>query len=245
MRIESVCFDLGSTLIYSPEPWTPIFQQADQALVTVLQRAGFPVDLQGLHKEHETFMETYYSRRDQDNRELTSLIVLKEILVKKGFGRVPDPILRAALDAEYAITQTNWRVEEDALPTLETLRSQGYRLALISNTSDDRNVQTLVDRFGFRPYFDAIITSAALGVRKPDPRIFQAALDQLASAPQHAAMVGDMPEADILGADQLGMFSIWILRRAANSESPVRADATVNRLDEIPALLAALPADIP
>jgi putative hydrolase of the HAD superfamily len=158
----------------------------------------------------------------------------------------------------YAITQQNWYLEDDAIPTLEMLRERGYRLGMISNTSDDKNVQQLVDRWKLRPYFEIIITSAGCGIRKPDERIFRLALDHFDVPPEATAMVGDTLEADILGANQIGIRSIWITRRvegpdfearplreridhstAYRSES-LRPDATISRLNEIPSLLAAV-----
>jgi len=154
--------------------------------------------------------------------------------------------VRAALDAMYAITQQNWYLEADALPTLKTLVGQGYRLGMVSNTSDDKNVQQLVDRWWLRPFFETIVTSAGCGIRKPDERIFQLALDHFRVPPQQTVMVGDTPEADILGANQLGIYSIWITRRAQTlqeGELAIQPQAVVSTLNQIPALLSEIEKD--
>ncbi len=140
----------------------------------------------------------------------------------------------------YAVTQQNWFLEDDALSTLEELKKLGYRLGLISNTSDDNNVQGLLDRWRLRSYFETIITSAALGIRKPDPRIFREALDHFHALPGEAAMVGDMLNADVLGANQAGIYSIWITRRIKlpdEGELEIQPQAVVSALQQIPALL--------
>jgi len=144
------------------------------------------------------------------------------------------------LEALYTVTQQNWYLEEDALSTLETLKSRGYRLGLISNTSDDLNVQGIVSRWGLRPYFETIVTSAALGIRKPDVRIFQVALDHFQVQSAEAAMVGDTLEADVLGANRLGIYSIWITRRInlpEDGELAIEPQAVVSALGQIPGLL--------
>jgi putative hydrolase of the HAD superfamily len=141
----------------------------------------------------------------------------------------------------YAVTQQNWYLEEDAISTLETLKSRGYRLGLISNTSDDRNVQGIVDRTGLRPFFEVILTSAALGIRKPDERIFQIALERFGVQPGTAVMVGDTLNADVLGANQSGIYSIWITHRAQipeEGELAIQPQAVVSALHQIPDLLA-------
>jgi HAD superfamily hydrolase (TIGR01662 family) len=246
-KFKVVFFDLGSTLIYSRDPWPPIYDQADRALVETLQRAGIRVEINSFFSEFGTFLDSYYAGRGTGLIEKTTFSLLSEILERNGFQGIPAPLIRAALDAMYAITQKNWFLEDDAIPTLKTLREHGYRLGMISNTSDDKNVQQLVDRDGLRPYFDFILTSASCGIRKPDERIFELALDYFGVPPEQTAMVGDTPEADILGANQLGIYSIWITRRVRVSEEgelAIQPQAVINALDQIPVLLAEIENDV-
>jgi HAD superfamily hydrolase (TIGR01662 family) len=237
-NLNVIFFDLGSTLIYTRDPWPPIYEQADRALVDVLKHAGIPLDTSAFSSEFATFLDNYYAERGTSIIERTTLSLLNEILGKKGFQSLPEATLRAALDGLYAVTQQNWYLEEDAISTLEILRGRGLRLGMISNTSDDENVQQLVDRWGLRPYFDSIVTSAGCGIRKPDERIFRLALEQFNVPPEQTVMVGDAPEADIIGANRMGMHSIWITRRITSLDSfPAQPDATVRVLSEIPAIL--------
>jgi putative hydrolase of the HAD superfamily len=244
-EFKVVLFDLGSTLIYSKDPWPPIYTQADQALVDVLQQAGIPLQIKTFSSEFETFLDTYYAGRSGP-QEKTTFSVLQELLEQKGFNSTPAAVVRAALDAMYSVTQKNWFIEEDAIPTLEKLREQGYRLGIVSNTSDDPNVQTLVDRWGLHPYFETIITSAGCGIRKPDRRIFQLALQHFKTPAEQMVMTGDTLEADILGANQIGMYSVWITRRVEiqeEGELAIQPQAAVARLDELPSLLAEIQSD--
>jgi len=246
MQISSIFFDLGSTLVYSKDPWPPFYEQADRALVEVLCRSGIQMDPSAFYIEFGGFIRSYYDKSSEDNLEQTTFTVLRDLLFRKGFRRVPNPVLRAALQAMYAVTQQNWYLEEDAISTLEMLKSRGYRLGMISNTSDDKNVQGIVDRWGLRPFFDTILTSAALGIRKPDQRIFQVALDRLRVQPVAAAMVGDTLNADVLGANQSGIYSIWITRRVdvtGEGQLAIQPQAVVTALHQIPDLLAQVEKD--
>ncbi|MBU2610271.1 MAG: hypothetical protein KJ606_04920, partial [Chloroflexi bacterium] len=137
MSLEVVFFDLGSTLIYAKDPWPPVFVRADQELVKVLQRAGIPIDSQTFYDDFGTFIDAYYAQRSEDHVERTSFAALHGLLTGKGYAHVPQPVLRAALDAMYSVTRGNWYAEDDAIPTLTTLKAQGYRLGMISNASDD------------------------------------------------------------------------------------------------------------
>jgi HAD superfamily hydrolase (TIGR01662 family) len=244
--IKVVLFDLGSTLVYQKDPWPPIYERADRALVDALASSGIRLDLADFHTDSRGFLGTYYESTNLENREYTTFNLLGDTLGSKGFSNTSEPVLRSALAAMYAVTQQNWYLEEDALSTLAQLNKLGYKLGLISNTSDDNNVQGLVDRWRLRPYFETIITSAALGIRKPDPRIFQVALERLHVLPQEAAMVGDTLNADVLGANQSGMYSIWITRRIKlpdEGELEIQPQAVVSALQQIPALLAEIEKD--
>jgi len=237
----SIFFDLGSTLIYSKDPWPPIYEQANRVLVELLRQAGIPVEIKAFSNEFGTFLDSYYAGRSESPIEKTTLSTLSELLEREGFQDIPASVIRSALDAMYSITQQNWYLETDAIPTLETLREQGYRLGLISNTSDDKNVQQLVDRCGLRPYFEIILTSAGCGFRKPDERIFRLAVDFFGISPGQTAMVGDTLEADILGANKMGIYSIWITRRAQipeDGELKIQPQAVITALDQIPGLLS-------
>jgi HAD superfamily hydrolase (TIGR01662 family) len=244
--LKVIFFDLGSTLIYSKDPWPPIYAQADRALEQILHQAGIPLEIKTFFNEYGTFLDSYYSRRSIGSIEKTTFSLLNDFLEQNSFKDTPAFLVRAALDAMYSITQQNWYLETDAIPTLITLREQGYRLGIISNTSDDNNVQQLVDRFGLRPYFDSILTSAGCGIRKPDERIFRLALTHFGVPPEQTAMVGDILEADILGANQLGMYSIWITRLAQvpeEGELKIQPQAVITALDQIPDLLAEVEED--
>ena len=143
------------------------------------------------------------------------------------------------MEAMYAITQENWYPEKDAGPTLRKLRERGCRLGLISNAADDENVQALVDKAGLRDEFELILSSAACGIRKPDERIFHLALEQLKVPPEKSAMIGDTLEADVLGANRMGMYSIWINRRAElppDGPLEIQPQAVIASLSALPGL---------
>jgi putative hydrolase of the HAD superfamily len=241
-RFDALIFDLGSTLIYFDGYWPEISAQADRNLLRQLQKAGIALDEQAFLVNYRRQVDDYYQERESEFIEYTMLYVLREILAGWGYDHLPDNLLRQALDAAYAVSQAHWRLEADALATLQTLRRKGYRLGLISNAADDQDVQKLVDQAQIRPFFDRILTSAAEGIRKPNPRIFQTMLDSWGIPAQRAAMVGDTLGADILGARNAGIFSIWITRRADSPANRAHAetilpDAKIATLSELPLLL--------
>ena len=105
---------------------------------------------------------------------------------------------------------------------------------------DDRDVQQLARGFGIHSLFDFILTSAACSYRKPHPRIFEIALANWYLLPAEAVMVGDNLTADIKGAQNVGIYGIWINRRAdpaSETQERVKPDASISSLSELPAML--------
>lgn len=238
--IQAVLFDLGDTLMYSPRPWPPVFERAGRALAQSLCTDGLSIDCVSFGVEFREKLDEYYAERDRHLFEQSTISVLQQLLMEKGNPEVPESMLRAALDDFYAVTQQNWLLEPDAAETLTALRAAGYRMGLVSNAGDNRDVFQLVEKFDIEQYFDFVLTSAACSYRKPHPRIFELALAHWGYMPDQAAMVGDRLDADVGGSKMLGMFAIWIKRRAKNQGiAPTPPDAVVETLGEIPPLLAA------
>lgn len=242
--IRAVLFDLGGTLMYSHAPWEPILERGYQALAESLCEQGFNLDCASLPRAVRYHLDRYFARRDENLFETTYLTVLRELLAEKGYPEANIKIIRRALDAFYAHTQPNWLLEEDTLLTLRTLEAGGYRLGLVSNAGDNQDVFQLVERFQIEPFFDFILTSASCSYRKPHPRIFELALAHWNVPPREVAMVGDSLEADIRGAQGLGILSVWITRRVSKTANrhKVQPDAEIQTLHELPALLSRIAA---
>jgi HAD superfamily hydrolase (TIGR01662 family) len=231
-QIHHILFDLGGTLMHSREDWAPVYERADQILSNKLGQ--YDIELDG-----HTFrarLHQYYEQREKDLQETTYHFVLRELLKDLGYAEIAESILRSALDAMYSITQKNWVLEDDALETIQKLKSKNYKLGIFSNAGDDKDVQELIENFGVRPHFDFVLTSAACFYRKPHPRTFEIALAQWSVSPEDAAMIGDSLQADIFGAKNLNMRTIWIKRRAQFNEEEelrIQPDFSLPNLNEL------------
>jgi HAD superfamily hydrolase (TIGR01549 family) len=243
LRFPVVLFDLGSTLIYFSGDWPEVIRQGQVALVHTLLRSGMELDIGDFHAQLQASMEAYFSNRDAELIEHTTGAILRGLLSRWGYTDVPASLLLEALQAMYQVSEAYWHVEAETHSILDDLRRQGYRLGLISNAADDANVQRLVDNAGLRPYFDVILTSAAEGIRKPHPHIFQTALQTWSAHPSQAVMVGDMLSADVIGANNLGIYSVWVTRRVPVPYDPVPSvwpDAILENVGELPDFLSFL-----
>jgi HAD superfamily hydrolase (TIGR01549 family) len=238
--LRAVIFDLGGTLMYERANWEPITAQADEALTNYLREQGMELNLSTFPREFRKRIGKYFKKREKDLLETTYSFVLRDVLEDKGYRDVADGIIRGALDRLFAITQTNWTLEGDTLQTLKKLETDGYRMGLISNAGDDQDVQQLARRFGIAQYFDFILTSAACSYRKPHRRIFELALSNWYFLPSEAVMVGDNLDADIRGAQSIGLYAIWISRRAGQrteDQLSIQPEASISTLYELPPFL--------
>lgn len=114
--------------------------------------------------------------------------------------------------------------------TITLLQKQDYLLGMITNgreTFQSRSIQGL----GIHDYFDTILISETEQLRKPQPEIFQRALFRLSVTAQESVYIGDNPEADIIGAKNAGLKTIW--KRNQFWSEPNEADAIIDELDEI------------
>ncbi len=101
---------------------------------------------------------------------------------------------------------------KDALSTLEKLRQRGFVLGVVTNRSyGGKPFLEDLEKLGLLNYFDpaSMAISADLGIRKPNPAIFQHALGKLGMRTEEAVMVGDSLSADVAGANKSNIFAIW------------------------------------
>jgi putative hydrolase of the HAD superfamily len=127
-----------------------------------------------------------------------------------------------------AATRKRMFIYPTVRPGLDDLR-KAYRLGIVSNAQEAFTLPEL-DLYGLRPYFETIVLSSRTGVKKPNSRIFRAALDNLKIEPQQAAFVGNDLFADILGAGRLGMKTIYLSRpgQAIRDATPDAVVADIN-----------------
>lgn len=97
---------------------------------------------------------------------------------------------------------------EGALEVLQQLRQQGQRMGLLTNGCSLFQRRKL-QRYALEPLFELILIEGELGYGKPDARVFRAALDHFGVPATDTWMIGDNLDADIAGAQQVGITGIW------------------------------------
>lgn len=128
----------------------------------------------------------------------------------------------------------------DAYPevpgALDALRAAGRRLAILSNGTPAM-LDAACESSGLRPRFDALLSVEAVGVFKPDPRVYQLAVDAL-RVPADAVCFLSANAWDVAGAACFGMRAVWVNRGSAAPERlPGEPVATIRDLGRLPGLL--------
>lgn len=119
----------------------------------------------------------------------------------------------------------------DVEPALKALRDR-YRLALLSNGTPDLQREK-IRRSRLGAYFNAILISGEIGVRKPDPGIFGLALGKLGVSADEAVMVGNRLDSDILGAKNVGITAVWLNRDRVRNDTCIEPDLEISTLDQL------------
>jgi putative hydrolase of the HAD superfamily len=242
MTIKGVIFDLGSTLIEFHGEWNDVMWRGARDQIDFFRARGFSLDPEAFLKHHRELIAQFIEQGQQDWIEYSSDQALKQALADFGYPDVPQALIDESLKALYAYGEGLWRPFPDTYTTLDVLKERGYKLGLISNARDANNVERLIDNARLRPWFDPILISANVGVRKPNPRIFKIVLDAWQLPPDEVVMVGDMLGADVLGAHNAGLRGIWATMQADRAANEAHADTIVpevaiSSLAELPELL--------
>ncbi|MCD8237085.1 MAG: HAD family hydrolase [Prevotellaceae bacterium] len=206
MNIKGIIFDYGGTIDTNSTHWSEVLWE------------GFLSQHVPVSKEH--FRECYV----HGERTLA-----KFPLIKPEHNFLDLLQIKVDIETKYLADNGFWITDEEqrkriscdiarycydyVLRVLQTSRevirslSEKYPLVLVSNFYG--NIQTILHDFRLE-YFQSIIESAVVGVRKPDPRIFQLGVDALGLPAEEIVVVGDSFSKDILPASSIGCKTVWI-----------------------------------
>jgi FMN hydrolase / 5-amino-6-(5-phospho-D-ribitylamino)uracil phosphatase len=227
-QLRMICFDLDNTFW----PIEPVIQAADCAVEQWLQ-AHHPLlaSASTAASLRQARMDLAQQRPDQAH-DLSWLRIEALARLARAHG-LPESVGHDGFEVFIAARH---RVEfyADVLPSLEVL-GRRYRLATLSNGNADMR------RIGQAQRFEFTLNAATIGAAKPDPRAFQKVLDLSGCAAGEVLYVGDDPDHDIAGPQQLGLRTAW-LRRDPGRDWPVGCTAPDVVVANLFDLVSALPA---
>ncbi len=208
--IDTLFLDVGNTLISMDFDWiAAVLAEADLRVepeaVRRAEAAARPATSAQLHAHTEHDPERLF--RFRVGLMLDELEARTDARADRGRSDLLD-LLNQRLRVERGGRKL-WSMVMPGVPeALERLRGQGLRLAVVSNA--DGTIEEALVEAGLAHHFDVIVDSHLVGFEKPDPGIFEVALGRAGAEASRALHVGDLYDADVLGARAAGLHAILL-----------------------------------
>lgn len=199
-NVRGIIFDYGGTIDSEGDHWSEVIFDAYHACGISIPYSDF----RSAYIEGERHLARTPLVKPSD----TFLQVLR-LKITRQFEvlNLPADRIEAVAQAAEAVAR---RCVTNARPALEAFAAR-FPLALVSNFYG--NIEAVLTDYGIRHLFRAVIESAVVGIRKPDPRIFALGCQALNLSPDQVLVVGDSIDKDIIPAQSLGCLTATILGR--------------------------------
>lgn len=225
--VTTVLFDFDGTLVFhEPDTFDVISafcSEIGQPLSPEAERLGRRTQHQYfadpvIHRQLETFSrDGFWQHLNQH--------LLNTMSIRGDLGELAMELAGRFKDLEFV-----HHCPEAGCNTLAELRARGYGLGLITNRDNVEHFYGLLDRVALRPYFDMTLASGEVGIKKPEPGIFHAALEQMAVTSEESIYVGDNYWADFVGAQRAGLTPVLLDPEELFPECACQSLARIDRL---------------
>jgi HAD superfamily hydrolase (TIGR01549 family) len=215
--LRAVLFDAGNTLVFLD--YARMARGVGDALGIPL--SGDQLAFHAAEAAHA--MERAGTDQERATAYLEALFLLSGVPPER-MGQVREALVELHRERHLWCS-----VPEKTRDALARLKAAGLRLGVVSNS--EGRVHQALEAAQLRDYFDVVIDSGLIGIEKPDPRIFQAALQELGIGPEEALYVGDLYDVDILGARSAGIEAV-LLGSLNDPARQCRTTASINDLAE-------------
>ena len=213
MSKNAVFFDFGGTLLV---------MRRDRIIRLILSAAGYKASPEDVHssyfKAEPAWLLAYGNRTMTPEEAEESYRTLDAMVFTSLFPDHSEEEARrmsALMRSRWPDVQKSIPLElyPDARPALERLRRDGYVTALVSNAPAD--MTKTIDALGLTELVKTVVVSGVVGVSKPNPEIFRIALHSAGVAADETVHVGDLYDADVLGARNAGIEGVLIDREGS------------------------------
>lgn len=232
IKPQALIFDFGGTLDTNGVHWSEKYWdgycsanvQVEKKRYEKAYVAAGDKMLEGIVTPGFSFRQTIEA---QVSLQLNNLIADGSIEPQK-----KELYLKTIVDFCYSDVKNNIGRASELLEQLH----KKYPMALVSNFYG--NMEKVLSEFGIKGFFSAIIDSAVIGIRKPDPAIFSAGVQKLNCDASAVVVIGDSYDRDIEPASKAGCITVWLKGRSWKPlpDGPL-ANFTINNLQELNSIL--------
>lgn len=230
--LKGIIFDYGGTLDSNGLHWAEVLWRQYEAIGLPVSKADFREAY--VHGERTMGKQPLVNPADD----------FRQVLLIKSRLQLQFLADKGVLDAEaypigncaVRIAEGGYRVAKEvtcsARKVLQRLNAK-YKMVLVSNFYG--NIRTILKDFGLLCYFEQVVESSVVGVRKPDPAIFALGVEALGMKPDEVCVVGDSFTKDILPARSLGCRTVWLkgIGWEPEEHDESLADAVIASLEEV------------
>lgn len=196
LTIRTLFLDAGGVLCHPSWPRVSAALQAEGVIVSAERLAAAEAQA-----KHDMDVASVVGATSDAKR---GWLYFNKVLEHCGIPLSPATDAALAMLREYHRSENLWEhVPDDVRPALARLRQLGLEMVVVSNANG--RLRHLFDRLGLTAYFDLVLDSHEWAVEKPDPRLFQIALEQSGGAADTTAHVGDFYQIDVAGARLAGL----------------------------------------
>ena len=246
--IRTLLFDLGGTL-HTVKRTEETRLRFCAHLIEMLREQGIPVDIspRALDAMLAVNGEEYKHFGEQRLIELPQPVIWSQYYLKELHI---DADLLSPIAEKLSFYYDQERMENVPRPflreTMAALHDMGVGLGVVSNIISTTLVPYALKQYGIDRYMECIVMSSETGIRKPDPRIFDIALERMHATAAQTGYVGDTISRDVLGARNAGLGLVVrienpaIAHRDAAFQGPdaPKADHVIRELNELLPILA-------
>jgi len=235
--IKAVLFDYGGTLVLSAHPWERAKPEALNSVYRFLRRKGLKATYEEYLEKNEAVFGRYAELETRQDRDIADRLKYIDLIVEL-FPNLPKRFAKAlAFQANgifWKVVVDNYHPRRGARACLEALKAMGLKMGVVSNHHNHEWLVRSLRRYGIQGYFGSIISSERVGLRKPNPKIFQFCLSALKVKEENALFVGDSAEFDVAGAKRAGLVAVLIGHADPSGSRP---DFVISKLGEIPRIV--------
>lgn len=180
--------------------------------------------------------DAFWADRERSRRERQDMFAARRAILAQTFDRLglspESELVREVADAYSSEREARVTPFPGAIEALRELRRRGHRLGLLTNGGAVLQ-RAKIERYDLAPLFDAVRVEGEVGVGKPKAAAFEGALAALGASGETAAMIGDDLEADIKGAQAVGLSGVWVDHGGRGPGARARPDRVVRALAEL------------
>ncbi len=212
--IKSVLFDWFNTLVHYDPPREELYR-------TIFQESGITLSFREIHKGLLVGDRYFFSAQSRNRLRGAGLeeraeqftLYCRAIAAEAG-REIPHELQLEIIKKVLRQFTGQYTLFDDVLPVFQWLKQKERTIGVITNA--DKNVADLIEKLGAGPFLDILVTSGDVGVEKPDPQIFLAALEKAGVKNHEAVYIGDQYQSDVLGAAGVGMKALLLDRYDVN-----------------------------